>query len=84
MTDRMAELNRLSACSFVLYDLALFLDTHPDDADALAAFQEARERRKQAQKSYEEKFGPLMLDCCEDKNHWSFADGPAPWEGGNL
>lgn len=84
MTDRCQALNTLSASSFAMYDLALFLDTHPDDAEALAAFQEARNRRKQDLNAYEKEYGPLMLDCCEDRNHWRFAEGPAPWEGGRL
>ncbi len=39
MNNRKALLKRLQVCDFVLTEVALFLDTHPTDQDALACYQ---------------------------------------------
>lgn len=77
-------LNYINEVSFAAYDALLFLDTHPDDADALAYFRKHSRMRNAALKEYERLYGPLTLDTARDSIHDSFvwSQQPWPWEGG--
>jgi len=96
MTDRKQMLKEISEISFTVNDLTLYLDTHPLDTNAMAAFSEAAGKRKSLMQAYANQFEPLTVDCvCPDTNnesdmntnypgtkHFTWVDGPLPWEGG--
>lgn len=68
---------------FAINDLTLYLDTHPDDEEALAYFHELSEKRADALKEFEAEQYPLVLDSVTESNsgdYWHWADAPAPWE----
>ena len=71
--------------SFALEDVVLYLDTHPDDFDAIAVFNQYNADRKKLLQRMEVDFYPLKRDCIVDakgnENHFSWTDGPLPWEG---
>ena len=50
------------AVDFVVYELALFLDTHPNDRRALEDHNNFARKSHQLRAMYEEKYGPLVLD----------------------
>lgn len=66
---------------FAAYDAALFLDTHPDDLEALNYFYCALSLSQQAVQAYEEQCGPLSIGGVMDENYWSWLSDPWPWEG---
>ena len=72
--------------SFAVDDAKLFLDTHPEDEDALAYFYECSRMRNQALKEYAKNFGPLTIatvtDSCSDK--WDWIDSPWPGQEGGC
>lgn len=96
MADRITMLKEIGEVSFMVNDLTLYLDTHPTDPAALECFSEAMKRRKQLMKEYADEYEPLTMDCvCPDSNnrsgnftkypgqkHFTWGDGPMPWEGG--
>lgn len=96
MMTRAALLKEINETSFVADDLRLYLDTHPTDADALESFSAAIKKRKTLLQTYADQFEPLTSDCiCPDSNnrsgfmtkypagkHFTWVDGPLPWEGG--
>ena len=98
MADRKQLLKELGEISFTLTDLGLYLDTHPLDTNAMDAYNQSVAERKQLLKTYADNFEPLTMDCiCVDSNngseshtkyagvrHWTWSDGPLPWEGGIL
>lgn len=98
MPDRAQLLKEIGEVSFTVTDLNLYLDTHPLDTNAMDAFQQAMTTRKQLLKTYADNFEPLTMDCaCVDTNnqsqsntrypgqkHWTWSDGPMPWEGGTV
>ena len=45
-------LHWINVISFAVNDTTLFLDTHPDDREALAFFDECQEKRNRALKEY--------------------------------
>lgn len=98
MVDRCQMLQQINEISFTVNDLTLYLDNHPEDENALNAFKQAAEKRKQLLKDYAKDYEPLTIDCvCPDTNntteshtkyagkkHWTWSDGPLPWEGGTM
>ncbi len=73
---------QIDALDFAIYEMVLFLDTHPNDRSAMAAFQEYKQRRKNAIKEYEAAFGPYIkrIDNVPPGNRWSWINSPWPWE----
>ncbi len=55
--NRMCALKKLMEYDFTLYDLALYLDTHPFDQDALDMYQELSEEAMKLRDNYECKNG---------------------------
>ena len=69
--DQSQLLDWINQVSFVAYDTALYLDTHPYDEEALSFYNHYRTLRLKAVKMYEEKYGPLTLDGADTNGHWS-------------
>ena len=64
-------LSALQAAAFVLHDMALYLDTHRDDTEALEVYRQFQRMNQQAMMQYEKEHGPL--------NHKSLSEGPYRW-----
>ena len=74
--------------SFVMDDLRLYLDTHPEDQDALVMLKEIMGRRKQQLSEFALRFYPLTMDCMAEiyerdpsSSCYCWQKGAAPWEG---
>ncbi len=67
---------------FCLYDLNLFLDTHPNDRNALAKFNEITKKRNKAYEMYIEKYGPVIAVQNNSDERFNWVDDPWPWERG--
>ncbi|MBQ7874416.1 MAG: spore coat protein CotJB [Oscillospiraceae bacterium] len=80
MNEQKALLSRIMTCDFILTETALFLDTHPDCADALAFYKKHLEMRKNAAEEYARKFGMLQHHDYSGQNTWQWTEGPWPWE----
>lgn len=63
----MAQLNRseiilkIQELSFACVDLNLYLDTHPDDANAVNMYNSFSKQLNEAIRNYECKYGPLTI-----------------------
>ena len=67
--------------SFAALDCAMFLDTHPKNAEGLEYFEYYTNARKQALKEYSSRFSPLTLDTVpKGTDFWAWANEPWPWE----
>ena len=74
----------INEASFAVTDIVLYLDTHPDDIDAMAYFNYYNEERKKALALYSAEYTPLTLDNTQDSTHWYWVTDPWPWEGGDC
>lgn len=85
MGSRKQLLSYIDEVSFAVYETLLFLDTHPDDQNALRFFREHNRKRNQALKKYAEMYGPLTISTADDtaSTSWEWMSQPWPWEGGN-
>jgi spore coat protein JB len=67
---------------FAMDDILLYLDTHPQDREALAYYEKVREDWMRARCAYVSKVGPLTFDDVTGVNKWTWIERPWPWEGG--
>ena len=68
---------RLSSVGFAMYETRLFLDTHPDDKDALSMLNKYQTKYDAIKKEYEEQYGPLTLN---GTNSDEWLKDPWPWD----
>lgn len=73
-------LHELQALGFAIQELALYLDTHWDDREALELYHAYQELFKQGAAVLEEYFGPLNHHSPQDGTRYLWLDGPWPWE----
>ena len=67
---------------FVLTDLTQFLDTHPNNREALEYFNHYSRIKHQMVKDFSRRFFPITRDLAECDREWKWGAAPLPWEGG--
>ncbi|NGQ94912.1 spore coat protein CotJB [Brevibacillus sp. SYP-B805] len=74
-------LHQLQAIDFVLIELNLFLDTHPNDVEALQQFNHHVQERWRIAHELERQYGPLMNYGHSFSGFpWQWVDAPWPWQ----
>ena len=73
-------LRRVQEADFVLYDVSLFLDTHPTNQMALNFFQEYQNYYTEVVSDYEMSYGPLVSFDADTQKGWTWVQTPWPWE----
>ena len=74
-------MKQINEASFAMDDVLLFLDTHPNNREALQYYKSVSAMRRNAMAAYQSQFGPLMVDDVTG-NSWSWVTEKWPWEGG--
>ena len=75
------ELEELQKVDFALVELSLYLDTHPNDLQAVRQFNQLAQRRAQIAYAFETKYGPLMqFGHSYSRFPWQWPDTPWPWQ----
>lgn len=80
MTNRDTLLKRLQICDFTLTEVALYLDTHPRDKEALAYYHKYLALQKEAKEEYVRKYGPIVHSDQQSESKWEWVNDPWPWE----
>lgn len=73
-------MSQMQAYSFVVQELALYLDTHRDDYEALEMYQQYQRMLEKSKKEYERKHGPTCHESINDSHHYEWLKDPWPWE----
>jgi len=63
-----------------ILDLALYLDTHPNDQVALYRHKAYSSQLRQFRDEYEMMYGPLNNYSIETGETWRYINSPWPWE----
>lgn len=71
-------LAQISKLTFAVIEAALFLDTHPNDKDALCYYKEALKHLTTLKKQYIESGHSLSI--VDGGNFDEYSNGPWPWE----
>lgn len=79
--DKSRMLRRIDAVDFAIYEMTLYLDTHPGDTRALKTLEQYRTRRSELIGEYEMRFGPYVVTSNDvTGNRWTWVDNPWPWD----
>lgn len=70
----------LQALGFALHELALYLDTHRDDKDALELYRNYQKIYHDAMMQYEENCGAMSHGMPSKRDTYAWLDDPWPWE----
>ena len=74
--------NKIKGLEFAINELALYLDTHPNDEKALCLHRKYCKEVKELKDKYQKVYGPLTINYpC---NKWRWLETPWPWERGNY
>ncbi|MFE1243514.1 spore coat protein CotJB [Fictibacillus sp. NPDC058756] len=74
-------MEELQAVDFVLVELTLYLDTHPQDQKAVHQFNQYAQQRKKIKRAIESKYGPLQqYGNSYSGIPWNWSSGPWPWQ----
>lgn len=72
-------LAELQTLAFAINELALYLDTHREDTEALEMYRTYQKMYMEGRKKYERECGPLS-HMSEEGNKFNWLDDPWPWE----
>ena len=73
-------LSELQVLGFALNDLALYLDTHRDDKEALEVYRAYQQIYHKGMMEYSEKYAPLSHGAPSDRKDYDWLSDPWPWE----
>ena len=75
-------ITEIRCLEFGITELALYLDTHPEDEKALCLHRKYCKQLKDLKDKYQKVYGPLTINYpC---NKWRWLEEPWPWERGNF
>lgn len=69
----------LMALAFVVHELGLYLDTHPNDSEAAGYFREYSALLAQGRESYAAEYGPLQQTQI-GRDSFDWINNPWPWD----
>ncbi|MCL6477312.1 MAG: spore coat protein CotJB [Peptococcaceae bacterium] len=79
--NRMSLLRQIMELQFTAIELNLFLDTHPENQEALRDIKNVNERLRALVDEYERLYGPLTpFSTRTGQEKWLWIEEPWPWE----
>ena len=79
MNEQAELLTKVDAYCFAAHDVALYLDTHPNDQEMIRLYDSLNGEVKKVTREYENKFGPLLKNGATGYP-WTWNNSPWPWE----
>ena len=74
--------SELQALGFAIQELALYLDTHRDDREALELYRNYQQMFERCREEYRKTHGPLNHMQASGSESYDWLDDPWPWEYG--
>lgn len=72
-------MRRIQELNFAMNEAELFLDTHPENRQALDYQRMVMEKLDLAMEEYQNRFGPIVKEAVKG-DRWTWVDGPWPWQ----
>lgn len=73
-------MTELQALAFAVQELALYLDTHRDDKEALQLYRDYQKLYERGRMEFSKKYGPLTHAQVSESADYNWLDDPWPWE----
>lgn len=81
MSDKDRLFKTIQMYDFTLYELNLYLDTHPRCTHALAQYKKYAKLLNDATNEYNSRFGSITANSVsKDATMWDWSTTPFPWE----
>lgn len=71
---------RLQKLDFAIVELALYLDSYPDNAAALDYYQRLIAERETVAQAYKQGCGPMTIMDNKNPTLWEWGQSPWPWQ----
>lgn len=78
--EKDALIKQITILDFMSLDLHLYLNTHPDDSEALKMYNDVIANAEKAHHQYEEHYGPLVSYRSMGCKNWAWENCPWPWQ----
>ncbi len=69
----------ITALDFYIIDLHLYLNTHPNDVDAIMKYNECVMKVKALREEYNKLYGMLLANNSISRQPWQWIESPWPW-----
>ena len=73
-------MSELQALAFAIQELALYLDTHREDTEALELYRRYQEMYQNGRNEFVKSNGPLNHGSITQGKQYEWLDDPWPWE----
>ncbi|KUP06605.1 cotJB protein [Bacillus coahuilensis m2-6] len=74
-------LQQLQEVDFVILELTLYLDTHPNDIESIKQYNHYVKERHKLKEQFEKNYGPLTnFGYSYTKQPWEWKSSPWPWQ----
>ena len=73
-------LGEIMALDFMIKELNLYLDTHPDDEEAFALLKSVISLSEEGREKYVSRYGPLTVNDLKKCSKYTWLKDPWPWE----
>lgn len=80
MNEKTKLLNKISMYGFSMWELHIYLNTHPNCQSALSMYEDYQRKYNEAVAEYEKKYGPLNTASVNHGNMWQWIENPWPWD----
>ena len=83
--ERDVMLQKLMEMDFIATDLGLYLNTHPEETEAITAYRQVIAAAETLRAKFEAAYGPLCSfrsDAQEGDTSWQWKNDPWPWQLG--
>lgn len=86
MLDKQELKRKIQELTFSAVELNLFLDTHPNNAQALQDYQYIINSLQQLKGIYNQNYGPLLNfgDASANENYWNWVSEEEKWPWENV
>ncbi|MBO5743503.1 MAG: spore coat protein CotJB [Clostridia bacterium] len=79
VSSRCEMMRRIQELDFAIIDLNLFLDTHPESAEAIELFKELAATCKSLKNDYQAKYGPLYVHNSSNDSFFDWVEKCEKW-----
>lgn len=79
--EHMKITNQLAQACFAVTEAVLYLDTHPNDQNALEYYRKKQQQLMEARSLYEKNIGPINPSSVDtNSSYWQWVETPWPWQ----
>ena len=80
MNEQEMMLRKIRSLDFAMWEMRIFLDTHPNDPAAIKKYDSYAMKHKEMINIYTSKYGPIISPGSMGSMKWTWLADPWPWD----